>query len=189
MTRHPLPSPDLLRKLLRYDPETGLLFWRERPSDMFPGTTPGGQKAEAARWNNRLAGKPAFRNLRGKGYMSGTIEPNCMSTHRVVWAMHHNKWPSDQIDHINGDKLDNRIENLRDVDTTTNCQNRSKRSDNTSGHPGVIWHKQNRHWRATITVRGTKLYLGGFPEREDAIRARKAAEIAHGFNLGHRRSQ
>jgi len=69
----PIPTPEMLRKLLRYDPETGKLFWRERPVEMFADTGRGGSKGSAARWNGRFSGKEAFTAISGSGYLTGGI--------------------------------------------------------------------------------------------------------------------
>jgi hypothetical protein len=88
----------------------------------------------------------------------------------------HGVWPEDQIDHINRDRADNRIENLREVTNKQNQQNRSTNSDNTSGHTGVSWYKPYSKWRAQIKHNHKVIHLGYFTNIEDAIAARKAAE-------------
>ena len=85
-----------------------------------------------------------------------------------------------EIDHANLDGLDNRIENLRLATTAQNSANRRKRSDNTSGHKGVSWHKQSGKWRVSISYNGRRHYLGLFDLIEDAIRAyAEASEKYH----------
>lgn len=186
MTNTSLPSPEMLRKLLRCEPETGKLFWRERSVDLF---TDGKQSANhnCAAWNAKFAGKEAFTSVGSHGYYQGAIFNSPHLIHRVIWAMVNGEWPSDQVDHINGDKLDNRPENLRDVTSQENLRNQKMYCNNTSGHTGVRWYKGRRKWRATIHVSGKRTHLGYFTSKDDAIAARKAAEIEHGYHPNHGR--
>lgn len=106
MAKKSLPSPELLRKLLDYDPETGVLTWKERPRDFF----------ESDRnwrwWNTRFSGASALSAIEGGGYKSGRIFGRPTKAHRVAWAIMNGSWPTGEIDHVNGDKTDNRISNL-----------------------------------------------------------------------------
>ena len=183
----PLPSPELLRKLLRYEPETGKLFWRERPESMFMD---GWQTAStsAASWNSRYAGNMAMSARNNVGYLHGSIFYRSHKAHRVIWAMYHGEWPTDDIDHINGVKDDNRISNLRSVSHYENCRNQKKSRANTSGVTGVYWHKARRKWVSRIMVDGKHKNLGIFRSKSDAIKARKSAEVEHGFHANHGRT-
>lgn len=82
------------------------------------------------------------------------------------------------VDHIHGDKSrnDNRKSNLRIVSTSQNCMNKRMMKTNTSGTVGVTWHKQSQRWRAIIGINGEYIYIGGFINKDDAIKARKEAE-------------
>ena len=186
MAKEDLPTPKEIRKLLRYEPDTGKLYWLERTPDLFED---GKQSAETAcrRWNTRYASKEALATLHGGGYRQGSIFGKAYLAHRVVWVMVHNEWPADQIDHINGVKNDNRIENLRVVTNGENSRNLPKRADNTSGHMGVRWHKKALKWTAQITVNSQQVHLGVFTKKDDAIAARKAAEANYGYHENHGR--
>ena len=186
MAKQDIPTPEELRKLLRYEPETGKLFWRERTPDMF---TEGKQSLEhkCSKWNSCYANKEALKQTKNDGYKRGLIWRQTYPAHRIAWAVFYGSWPSDQIDHINGVKDDNRISNLRDVTHAENNKNKSMQSNNTSGVNGVRWNKADRKWRAFITVEKKFKYLGGFQEIEDAIAARKAAEVKYGFHPNHGR--
>lgn len=127
MAKKPLPSPEQLRQLLEYDPDTGSLFWR-------PRTGPYSQ-----RWNTRWAGKRAG-TINGDGYRMLKVFDQCLLAHRVVWAMHHGYWPA-ALDHRNGKRYDNRIKNLREVPHVINQRNQGRHRSNKSGRTGVCWHK------------------------------------------------
>lgn len=105
--------------------------------------------------------------------------------HRVVYALVHGSWPEQFIDHENGDTLDNRIENLRDVSNRENTLNRKLHKSNTSGTSGVNWNNTVNKWAASIKVNYKNIHLGVFTYIEDAIAARKDAEIKHGFHVNH----
>lgn len=180
-----LPTPELLRKLLRYAPETGLLYWRERTPDMFrEGCGIYTQERNCKVWNARFSEKEAFTG-NTHDYKRGGIFNKMYRAHRVIWAMETGAWPVDQIDHINHDKTDNRIKNLRVVTNQENTKNQAMNSNNTSGHNGVCWAKRNNKWQAMIGVDGIRKYLGLFDDISDAIAVRAAAEIKYGFHKNH----
>lgn len=178
MDHSDLPSPEYLRKVLDYDPETGMLVWKERPKEMF------NQGNRRHSWNSRWAGKLAFRKSE-LGYMRGSVNGRKLLAHRVVWAMHHGKWPSEQIDHINGDRSDNRIENLREVDAAGNARNHQMRSSNTSGEIGVTWNATRKKWM----VRVGRKFVGYFTDLDEATSARRSAAKAMGFHENHGRKR
>jgi hypothetical protein len=95
------------------------------------------------------------------------------------------EWPKLNIDHINRNPSDNRLVNLRDVTQKQNRQNASKRSDNTSGYPGVYWFKRDSKWVANIKHDYKLIHLGLFESLEEAVAARKAAEKLY---WGHHRA-
>lgn len=167
-----LPSIDYLRKRLRYEPETGKLFWLD-------------YEGMPIQWRARWVGKEAFTSTLSTGYRQGSIDDAMFLAHRVVWAIHHGEWPDDQIDHINGVTVDNRIVNLRVVSISENQRNASRRSDNTSGITGVRWHKAAGKWQAQITVNNRSKYLGLFNTLEEAAAARKEASAKYGFTERH----
>ena len=180
-----LPNPELLRKLLRYEPDTGKLFWRERDVDMFSD----GKHSAAhncASWNSRYANREAFTAYFTNDYKHGCIFGSHYLAHRVIWAMMHDEWP-DTIDHINGVPSDNRIKNLRSVSQSENCRNAKRPSNNKSGVCGVCWHKQKNKWAAQIKAGGKQKNLGYFDDFDDAVAARKKAEIKYGFHHNHGR--
>jgi hypothetical protein len=172
-------TPDLIRQLIRFEPETGKYFWRERPRDMF----------DADRsynwWNTRFSNKETLNVKSGTGYLCVDILGRNYKAHRVIWAYHHGEWPAGQIDHINGDRCDNRLSNLRVVTNAINSKNRRAGTANTSGFVGVGWLKVRKKWGAQIMVNGKTISLGRFSDIADAIDARKIAEVRFGFHPNH----
>lgn len=170
-------TPELCRQLLRYEPESGKLYWRPRPREMF------GTLRSHRTWNTRFAGQEAF-TATSRGYRVGCIEYVMVKAHRVAWAIHFGEWP-DVIDHINGDPADNRIRNLRSVPQTENLTNLARRSTNVSGVTGV--YRAGNRWSAEIKMAGQKRFLGNFRTLEAAAAARHEAEVEMGFHPNHGR--
>lgn len=186
MADNQLLSTDVLQQVLRYEPETGKLFWRERPESMFSDSSFGASSVRsaawsAAIWNSRHAGKEAFTADNGKGYRQGKVFGGMLKSHRVAWALHHGQWPDREIDHINGDKSDNRASNLRLATAAENACNKSTYANNTSGYKGVSWSAKLGRWQASIKVGGKQSHLGFFDDPAKAHRAySEAAHELHG---------
>ncbi|MFT2211508.1 HNH endonuclease signature motif containing protein [Rhizobium giardinii] len=176
-----------ISKLLKYDAETGKLYWLPRSADMFPQVTAfkGGPEMRAKTWNARYAGKEAFTALIAKGYRQGGILNRGYLAHRVIWLLETGDWPTHQIDHINGDPLDNRICNLRDVPNSENAKNMCVSRRNKSGVTGVCWDKSRGSWLVYVG----KKYVGTYRHKDAAIEARKLAEKDHGYHVNHGRLQ
>lgn len=128
---------------------------------------------------SRASAGSVFGCSQGTGYIQGGFFGKRLYAHRLIWALHHNKMPEAEIDHINGNPLDNRIENLREVSRYNNSVNRHKvRSDSKAGVMGV--QKFRNKWRARITVDGNVIRLGHFETMQDAHEAyMKAKENYH----------
>lgn len=177
-----------ISKLLKYDPETGKLFWLPRTAEMFQDSAfRAGTLARVKCWNARLAEKEAGA-LWPNGYKVLSLYSRRYLAHRVVWIMHYGEWPSNHLDHVNGVRSDNRITNLREASYAENSKNRRPQV-NASGTMGVVWHKRDKRWQAGIMVSGKTIHLGQFTEKTDAIAARKQAEKDYGFHPNHGRSQ
>jgi hypothetical protein len=171
---------EYLKIVLSYDAESGSLTWKERPPSLFSN---GGKTAEhnSRAWNAKYAGKPAFSVPNGNGYLCGRISKRNFLAHRVVWAMHHGEWPHGELDHINGDRKDNRIDNLRKASRIGNARNVGIGSRNTSGYKGVSWNRDRGMWTAHVRVDGKSKYLGLFEDPELAKAAYdKAASATFG---------
>lgn len=187
IARNKEPSQRLLRRLLNFDGKTGEWTWRKRPAWMFsPGRY--GRAVEANRWNKRLAGKAALGASRD-GYYTGAIFDRLYGAHRLAWIYENGPIPKGLvIDHVNGNGLDNRIENLEVKSQTKNCRNAKRSKRNKSGVTGVLWHSKRKHWIAQIVVDRKQIHLGSFTSKSDAAKARKAAEQKYGFHEHHGRS-
>lgn len=180
MTEQNLPSPELLRKLLHCEASTGKLFWLQRPREMFVSDR------AFNTWNSRFSGREAFL-VKSHGYLTGRIFYKTYRAHRVIWAIENSLWPKMEIDHINGDRSDNRICNLREVTSQENNRNLPISSSNTSGVIGVCWSRRESRWRAHITIGNRHNHIGYFDRFSDAVAARKKAEEHFGFHVNHGR--
>jgi hypothetical protein len=167
----------MIRDLLSYDPTTGVLTWRDRPRTFFKS------ERDWRAWNTAYAGKPALTAKHGAGYRHGCILREHVLAHRAAWAVMHGVWPR-EIDHINGDRADNRAINLREVSALENRRNSGMHARNKSGVCGVFL-KPNGRWLANILVGGKTKYLGQFATREEATAARSAAERLLGYHPNH----
>jgi hypothetical protein len=147
-----------MKEFIDYDPETGDMTWVKVLS------------------NRAKAGDKCGRNVDAKGYGRVCFDGKQYRAHRVAWALHYGSNPDGIIDHINGNRLDNRISNLRIVDTTQNARNTGIGVNNTSGAVGVVWHKTAKKWVAQITVNRENKYLGLFADFNLARQARLIAE-------------
>lgn len=173
------PDPNFLARVLRYDHETGQLFWRAREVE----TLKSGKQKEAKRWNARYAGKLAFTAKQNGGYACGAVNKIGMQAHVVAWAIYYGKWPDGEIDHINGIRTDNRICNLREVSRSENQKNKKIPKNNTSGVIGVSYCKRDKVWIAHAMSKR----VSSHKDMSEAIAARKRAEMQMGFHENHGR--
>jgi len=153
-----LPA-DYVRSILAYDGETGLFIWRE---------------ARGCKQKGALAG--TISAGRGRPYRQIKINRRFYYAHKLVWLVVHGAWP-DQLDHINGDSLDNRLANLRLCTMSQNKANSRTYKNNTSGFKGVSRHGDK--WRAYLNVNGTRINLGVFCTRSDAALAYQREAAFH----------
>jgi len=142
----------------------GVLVWNKRPVHHFKS------EPTSRTFNKQFSGKPAgAKRLKGtKRYIYIIIGDSAYSAHRLVWFMYNGKFPDNHIDHINGNSLDNRIENLRDVTQAENNRNIKKTKRNKSGCVGVSWGKDANKWIVRIGVKGYHKYFGSFDDFEFA---------------------
>ena len=145
-----------LKKILEYSPETGRFKWK---IDRLPIVS--GDWAGTIRKDNYVVIK-----INGKQYKA----------HRLAWLYVYGEWPTQEIDHINRIKNDNRICNLREATRNQNVANGSKRKTNTSGIVGVSWFKVDKVWVAYIRIDSKTIHLGRYKNIFDAACARRSAE-------------
>lgn len=173
---------ELLEKLLRYDDESGLLFWKERPDSMFTNAT----KAKA--WNAKHANKPAgysAQMVNGKHYIVINVNRTRLRAHRIIAAMFLELRDEMDVDHLNGDSIDNRLANLRVVDRATNNRNIRRQKRNSSGVTGVGSRNCGCTYYAFIIRDREREWLGSFDNIFDAAAARKSAENRYDFGPSH----
>jgi len=171
--RHDISVGDL-RQLISYNPDTGEFVWLTRPLSMFS------ESRHMNIWNVRYSGKVAGSILTS-GYYGIRIFHKAYKAHRIAWALHYGEWPEADIDHINNNRLDNRIINLRCATPQQNGCNKLKHRTATSRYKGVSWKKKSNKWTAQIMCHGKMHYLGLFSNEQDAHAAYvKAAHELHG---------
>jgi hypothetical protein len=172
--KNPDLTPDELREIFTYEPDTGKLFWNKCPSWLYE------TDFARNRYNTLFAGKEAG-GVKNNGYKNVMINKRKLLSHRVIWAMVNNKWPDFEIDHINHNPSDNRLLNLRMVTRQENQKNRSKSKNNISGHTGVYFNQNAKKWEARVKNK----YLGCYDNLEDAAEAAKLARTEHNFHPNH----
>jgi len=163
MKKLKLPDKDLLDKLFLYDEDEGQLLWRvHRGGHAYPGL---------------IAGRLDGHNLRVK--VNGTRYVMA----RLIWLMYWGEDPGDlQIDHIDRNRLNNRIDNLRVVSQQENQRNTNLRKDNSTGIKGVHYSSTDEKFVATIYTRVKRITLYKGPDLFEACCARKSAEVKYGYD-------
>jgi hypothetical protein len=188
MAKAELPQIEDIRNRVSYEPETGQLTWLPRPVSDFSPTQNETAEVRCRQWNSRCAGKPAFATINALGYCVGHFRAKLLAAHRVAFAIINGRWPS-VIDHINGDRSDNRLCNLREVTQQENTKNSRLRSDSRTGRTGVRPNPRKAGtFTASIKINGRTKHLGTFATIEAAIAAREAAERQHGYSERHGRA-
>ena len=131
---------------IKYDPGTGIFTWAIGRRGCSLGARAGSVTAD--------------------GYLVIKLGRTPIRAHRLAWRISTGEWPDRAIDHINGDRLDNRIANLRAVDHSINMQNkRSAMVNNKScGLLGVTWNKQHKRWQSKLVVGRRRYHVGYFSD-------------------------
>ena len=177
-------SPAEMEALIDYDPETGVLRWRARSAVSVSKRQTGDPDRIAASWNALHAGRRCL-NREGRGYLTGTVKERLYAAHRVAWAIFYGEWPAHAIDHIDGDRANNRIDNLRLANAETNARNRGVGVTNASGYLGVRWVENAQKWHASISDRYSRISLGYFLTKTEAVAARLGAERVLAYHVNH----
>lgn len=159
------PMIRILHRNLAYDSVTGSLTWRR------------------SRGRRCIAGTEAgcIRPHRRTLYKTIRICGELLYAHRIAWALYYGVWPDDEIDHEDGNGLNNAIDNLRDATTAINSRNCRMYNNNKSGATGVSWVISRKKWIAQIA----KVHLGYFATIEEASTAYETAKALHGFHSTH----
>lgn len=181
----PLPDVKYLNSILSYNPHTGRFMWIERTPDMFQDSKRDPEWA-CRWWNSRFAGIEAG-TIHPYGYRLIRVKGIDYFAHRLAWYMWHDGIAPEFIDHINGVRDDNRIQNLRSVNHEDNTKNAKRRADNRSGTTGVSFYPTKGTWRARINYMGNTILLGYFHSKDEAIAARRAAEKVYQYHTNHGR--
>lgn len=172
-------SQKRLKEIFYYNTDTGHLYYRDKsPSDF---SNPSKYAPWAARFKNKMAGW-----VREGQYVRVAVDGEQHRAHRVIFKMVHGQEP-EAVDHINGVKTDNRIENLRAANKKINAKNAKTYSTNTSGFRGVRFNDSFRKWGASITVDQRRINLGWYGNFDEAVEARLKAERRFNFHPNHGR--
>lgn len=145
-----------MNEILRYDEESGYLFWKTNRGRVKVGDRAG--------------------TSNGRGYIIIRVDGKIYPAHRIAWFLKTGEWPVGVIDHINHNGEDNRWCNLRDVSQQENLFNKGLMGNNTSGITGIRFRKEYNKWYAFIGVDGKQKHLGSFETRELAEAAYRAAK-------------
>ena len=155
---------ELMRQTFCYPSPEGKLYWLKTRGRKFKALDEAGSIDE-------------------RGYVRVGISGETYAVHRIIFAMRHGieLSPDIEIDHIDKNPSNNRIDNLRLATTSQNMHNRAKSRNSTSGYKGAFWNKRDRKWRAQITLKNKQLHLGYFNTPEQAALAyNEAAKRLHG---------
>lgn len=173
-------TPEIVRDLIHYNEDTGDLIWKERDRSYFKSDR------DFKRWNTRYSGKLAITSINSEGYKTGFILKHPVKAHRIAWIIKHGKPPL-VIDHVNGDRSDNRIENLREVSSLENSKNRKLQKNNKSGVSGVYFCNRTKLWVSCISDNGVQKIIGYFNDKLCAVSARIKAESDLKYHPNHGR--
>ena len=161
-------TKDICHQLFDY--RDGSLYWKDRIIS----------KGRKSVKNGKKVGTSG-----GNGYLNVDIDKCRYRVHRLVFMMFNGYLP-EEVDHINNNRTDNRIENLRASDKTTNKHNSLKPITNTSGIKGVSWHKKNKTWRCCLWTNNKPKEVCGFETKELAQEFMELwREMAHGSFANH----
>ena len=153
-------------EVLNYAPETGLFTWKKS-------------------LNRRIKVGAAAGLVNMYGYVAIKIDKKKILAHRLAWLFVNGRLPDKQIDHIDGDRANNRIINLREVSGSQNQRNSGLTSSNTSGYSNICWCKRAKAWKVSMHDQGRPIHIGNFREISEAILARDSAYLRLGYHSNH----
>lgn len=159
--------------MFRYDAETGKLYWKSAPNGhrQVVGKECGGIR----RWKN------------GAIYRVVKLNAKYRYAHRVCFLLHYGYMP-EMVDHIDGNGINNKAENIRAATSSANQKNLKKPKNNTSGFIGVSWVKSLKKWHAYGSIDGKRINIGWFDDISKAVSARKEFDREHGYSELHGRA-
>lgn len=160
-----------LKEILHYNPDTGIFTWLIRIAPCIKIGKIAGHKHKQANSNKIYI----VIRIHGTGYLA----------HRLAFFYIDGKWPENEVDHEEGNGLDNKWNNLRSVTHAVNQKNRKKGQNNKSGVPGVYFDKNI--WRAFISINKKQTFISSSVDFFETVCARKSAEIKHGYHKNHGR--
>lgn len=169
-----LPTQEYLLECFTYDPETGLLYWKERPRKHFK--TLRGYRT----FNSQNSGTCAFTAKDKNYYFVGTLDGIRHLAHRIIWKLWYGTEPMNVL-HSQGNTLDNRLAKLSVGTKQDNSLDLKLYCNNSSGIPGVCWEPSSNKWKCQIKGK----HLGRFSDFFDACCCRKSAEVRYGFHADH----
>ena len=176
-----MPSQEYLKECFDYNPETGILMWKQRPQHHYSTDT------NFIGSNKRFLNKVAGTLNKNMGYLSVKVQDSNFRVHRIIWKLVTGNEPLYEIDHINNIRDDNRFINLREATSSENGRNRLMRSDNTSGVKGVCWDKESGKWLAQIWYDNKNMKVGRhrtIEQAEEAIRLKRIELYTDYYNHG-----
>lgn len=172
-------NKNAIKDFFKYNPSTGEITRKTPPSKYFSCDK------KRDEYFQKVSISSPFKTIATGGYLKGSFYKKDYSAHRVAWFLFYGFWPSLHIDHIDGNRKNNKISNLRQVTVSLNNKNLSISKRNKTGCVGVSWDNQNKKWRACIRIDKKTINLGRFTDIESAISARKDAEKEFGFHVNH----
>lgn len=146
-------TQEQIKNLFDYDAATGKLSWKDK--------------------KEQLAGTKLIN-----GYRQVSVNGKRYLSHHLIWLIFHGELPK-QLDHVNRNKSDNRIENLRECNSVENMQNRKSLVNTSSCYKGVRINKQTSNWRAVFTINGISNYLGEYCSEINAALAHDKCAIKY----------
>lgn len=160
------PLPDAIFECLHYNQNTGIITC-------------------ARKYSTRSVVGAEVGTLNPDGYRRIQYKNKVYMAHRVAWLLHYGSWPDKEVDHVDGNKLNNAISNLRCVHTKDNCKNRGVSKHNKTGHPGVQFDSATGKWRVQFRINKKNKHFGLFEDFNEAVDVAREQYIHHGFSERH----